>query len=441
MKKIVFDRIFNCFVFFSFSIMLCAFLNPDPFHPIFRACLYGLVPIYGILLLLYWYRKKQIKLLTNIYIYIYALLIYALFLFLALLVHHEFIDYGFIYLSTILFILIGLYEREAVEIKKEIDFIAAFFVYFTLAYSIISLFVDMSFSLRPDLLQNLDTHGISFFNSKVSNFMQGKRLKGFGRHPNVTGLVCAFGIICSVYNGIFNKTRTLRCFSYVSISVNSIAILICSARSSMLLFAISCFMILALSIALGVFKNGEYRRNLIILLCFLILFALLLAAAFFLLFDSPIDVLFDVVLRTDTIKGATGRSTLQKIAIKATTSRNPILGIGYHNLYKVLDGYGAHNLYIQIYATAGIICVMAYITMCAYSIYSAIKLFIVHKKLSEEANICNIFAFAMIVGNLLENCYESTLFLYFSGRSLFFYMLFTVPIVIWNNYKKANEVK
>ena len=423
-----FSQIIKPFSYITFSIVLVTLLNPRPFSDITRGIIYGLIPLYGLISIIY--NRKQLIDETPLFFLAFIFNIFICFL---IIIHRDFMTYGFCVINNIFFCYASFYKKQNGEIQSNIEKIILLIILFSLFFSIVSLLIDPIF-LNTNLLEKLHNNKIKFFDDKISH---GDRLYGLGGHPNTTGAICFIGIICSMYEILSNKkNKLIQICSFFNIPLCVLCIIMASSRTSML--AVTGFSFVFLVLFIMNWRKMEEKQHLNFIFFCLVLIMLFAILAIYLLLntENPIDVIKIKILRTNTIKGATGRVNIQEKVIELSKN-HLLLGIPDSSIIKTI-GYTAHNAYIQVLASAGILGLFLYLAIWAYAIYCNIRILLKRKTVKSETYLLASFLLSTIIAALLYSFYEATLYLDLSLPTYFITYCTYLSGQLWSNENKES---
>lgn len=326
------------------------------------------------------------------------------------ILHKDIMVYGFCVLNNIFFCYTSFYEKKESEIKNNIETIIVFILIFSLFFSAISLILN-KLILESGLLEKLHTYGIKFFDDKVNTYYGG-RLIGLGGHPNTTGVICAIGIMCSEYI-LLRKQQNMPILlcSYINIILGILCIIKASSRTSMLAVTIFSFIFLLCFILNWKKLETNQKKHFFLFCIMLLVFFILFFIVLWSISDNPIDIIKTKILRTDTIKGATGRVNIQEKVLNLSKG-HVLSGIPDSSIINTI-GYTAHNAYIQVFASSGIFGLILYIAMWIYAVYSNIRTIYLNYAANERIDylILSAFLLSTVIAAIFYSFYEATFYL------------------------------
>ena len=241
-----------------------------------------------------------------------------------------------------------------------------------------------------------------------------RRMAGIATHPNYTAEFCLVGTMLSFYLITTEKSRKWKTFSLLNIIISFFIIFIAtSSRTSMvcMLFftcAFLCFYFYSNRKDAKIVKRMKY-----ILFC--LLFIALICIILFFISDSFKKFVNEHVLRVSSLKTASGRDSVYKVAFELGKGHR-IFGYNDKELANRIASH-AHNMYLQLLSFSGIPGLVLYCIYFFYTIYLAIK---------------NFFNNAFDSSEKLLNC----LFLSY----LICYILYGIPEDAGVNWMKAISV-
>ena len=365
MRKV--DKMFNIFFYDIHSFLLvtvsCLLLLNLNFLGTLGLVIYGIMIAYSAFFFILNYKKRQ-DFCKKPFIFYFIIAYYSYFLF-AVFINGSFSYNGPALIQLFLLYLIVILRQNNAEILEDIKSVAKILTVFGLIAGIGSIGIAIFTYYYPEAVSLLpEKIGEVFF-----NMTQGfpLRLAGYRYHPNGTAQACFTSLMFSIYllsiadSSKWKVLSLLNCFIAVYlivIATNSRTNIVCLALFLFLYFIIYFFVLNKENKQLNKIKNSIV----IITLGLLLVFSLIV---FF--YEPAKEFLFSRVLRVSSIKDASGRDDVYKIAYELGQGHR-ILGYDMHQLRVAGNVDHAHNLFLQLLSAGGIptlalFCISFFITI------------------------------------------------------------------------------
>ena len=289
-------------------------------------------------------------------------------------------------------------SKDTITLENELNIITNFYIIITFVFSFISLILFL-------------------FNITISlnSFIIGNH-NGVFENENSLGISAVIAVMLSIYSFTNKLNKHHKLFLITNIIIQICSIIISTSRSTL-------FVLIAVFLCLILIKiKNNIARAIIIFAPFL--------STFLCMFINH-DLLF---------KFTSGRNELWLSAFTVVKD-NYLIGIGNSALvqtvsdarYIYLPGIkfgGLHNIYIQILTTNGIFAFISFISLLLVSAFYIIN--------NTKVNSKEFIIFALLIGIMLINLYESNIFYIVSFISIVFwtYLGYIISII---KAKKRDE--
>ncbi|GEM_PF-6739673 len=424
---------------FIYSSCIFAFLIPQQFSDSFRFLLYLMSSVFAFAIIIYSIiNKKNDSIANNAYpiknVSSYALVLFGIVSVIINIVHKEFLVHGLAACTELLLLYVSFMPRDSAHLEKEIQSIPLYYSFISLFGSVVSLLIIPIYKIYPQITEIYINNNISTLSRMViTAISEPSRLTGYGLHANVTGLLCGMGVICSIIIILKNKDNKL--WKYIISAINIITccvvLLISSSRTSILAACGFTFLLLIVYFAQRGEKEKRVKQILLIALllaicCLIILFIVMIASS------EARTVIFNKIIRVDSIKTATGRTILQEKVLKAAKI-SPFIGISQEDVADLTTVGNSHNVFIEILAVTGVPNLIIFSLGILFIIVSAVKIGIKSKYLNSESALNYAICTGLFVAILIDNSFEMTLLYSFNAVfAIEIWVLGLIPM-IWNN--------
>lgn len=328
--------------------------------------IYGFLIIYGLIFIIVNYKSKPILKTPSFYI----LSAYYIYSFLALCVNGSLFRRGSAILQLFMLSIIAFFIRPNQEIEKDIKSLSKMMTVASIIMGATSIGITLFTYYNPEIVPIFPAYIQNVFLKTMGECP--RRMAGIATHPNYTAEFCLVGTMLSFYLITTEKSRKWKTFSLLNIIISFFIIFIAtSSRTSMvcMLFftcAFLCFYFYSNRKDAKIVKRMKY-----ILFC--LLFIALICIILFFISDSFKKFVNEHVLRVSSLKTASGRDSVYKVAFELGKGHR-IFGYNDQELSNRIASH-AHNMYLQLLSFAGIPGLVLYCIYFFYTIYLAIKNF------------------------------------------------------------------
>lgn len=419
-------------LFFAYSLSIIDLLLCQPFHEYIRFAIYSTIP----LLAIYVIAKNGLKSIifnTASVIILLTELLSGLMLF----VHSEVMLHGLAALINILLFVVGFYVISTDALLDEAYKITKVLTIVTFIICIISFLIRPILITFPDLNKLvIFGHQFNFKDIALSDY----RWKGYARHPNQTGMICAAGIISSFILYLIAKNKKEMLIAIINLCLNASFLVIVSSRSPLLSACVFIISFLAYYLIIGgAKKNPHIRKRLKALIIASVVF-LIIVALLAIALDTVKDYILYKIIRVNDIETATGRTELQKTILDEYYKKGQYFkGLSYSHIQSITNGYGPHNTFVEVLAAIGIPSLIMLVLSLVIPFFYMIILIFKRSTLSDTELLLTSIGFAAITSTIVQNSFEAAYVWELLGSSALERWLLCFPVIIWYNVKKRNQ--
>lgn len=383
--------------FFLITIGTIIILNFS-FLGFFGLIIYGLLIGYSLLFFAYNIRRQKMLQIPMLYV----LIAYYLYFLLAVCINGSVIVNGAAILQLFLFSLIAFFVRDSKDLIKDITAIAKMMIIAGIFMSLGSLLIALLCHTNPDLINDLPSKIGAFLVKVTGDFP--RRLTGLNNNPNGTAEFCTVSTIMSIFILTFERKTKWVVLSLINIicSLNLIVLWTNSRTNMAALFAFT----MAYFIIFFFISNNENKslKKIAIIIITVVVICTLIMTAIILTSQTLRDFILERVLRSSSLKTASGRDSVYRVAVELGEGHR-LFGYNISELAQRIAPH-AHNMFLQLLSFAGVPGLVLFSIYFLYTSYVAIKN-LLNKTFSQEIKNFNCFLACYIFYFFVEGIPET----------------------------------
>lgn len=382
-------------------------LKCDPFDSVTTACLYGIIPLFGLITFVYLRKNKRYFVISPSF---FLLTFFFLYMIITAVLKGDMFFLNGIGILSGLFLFLITYSDTKFDLKEVLKKLAEVTIIVSLIYAISGLFLFFCQHSGSSALHDLYLVINSYFNQN-----ENERMIGIAGDPNALAIILTYGVICSHIYYLLGEKKIFKLLSLILIPLSHISIIFTASRTA--IFSLGTFYILFLFFSCILIARNQIKPSLLItpfvvyiglMLIFLLLSVLFLSN----LSSHPLSMILDYVkeriIRPDTLKSASGRDIIYQNGFSILI-QHPLRGYDTSNLYAEFGYPHFHNAFIQAFTDTGLPGGIAFLLFWVYSLYASFSNLVIHLKRKNDC-VSELICFSVVFSALVAALFETYLF-------------------------------